>query len=424
MKNLFYLWAVWCCIALSACSTNEEGNSLLPDIYMEKARMILATGDLDVKIKVDEPVATTVTVPFTLAGEAVEGTDFTLSSHEFVFQPGEDEAVVRLSRVAGSIGDTDKELLLNLDRKSVPQGYRIGLMNFTTVTLMSKNAVIVSFKKSTDVLNLKGMYGIMLGRVDGSAYRASEALQFELEVDPSSTAVEGENFEFPDGPFITIRKNKNSGSFNVNMLKKEAGKDKLVLRLKDKSGYAAGANSSIELSLAGPYVLNGTWVFKDISNKDWWETSWGEDISVFPKGTSEDQITFAGDSYKSYMFTPSLKGDLKNYFTEGGTVTWQEEVYKDYGEESVASDRVQYAVEVLSFDHINVNFSATHSKIRSAVVSFRITKDIDGEDILECTIDDFEPTDFLVNTYDMMKDYGETPVMLSCPLRLRFTRVK
>ncbi|BDW75363.1 hypothetical protein BFINE_11580 [Bacteroides finegoldii DSM 17565] len=41
---------------------------------------------------------------------------------------------------------------------------------------------------------------------------------------------------------------------------------------------------------------------------------YGEDISKAPKGTPSDRITFEGDSYLEYTFTPDLSGDLKNYF--------------------------------------------------------------------------------------------------------------
>lgn len=423
MKRIFYIW-VLCCrfLALASCSSEDNSKSLLPDIYMEKVRSSLAVGSLEVKILVDEPVKSTITVPFTFAGEAVEGTDFTASAHEFVFQPGTKEAVITLNRQENNVGDEDKDLLINLDRKAVPQGYRFGLMNFTTITLMSKNGIVMSFDNDKDILTLKSQYPISLSRVKGGTYRVPEATNFEVEVDPSSTAVEGEHFEFPHGAFVSVPKNKNTGFIAVNWLKQEAGKDKLVLRLKEKSGYAYGNHSTLELTVKGPYVLTGTWAFQGISNKDWWESSWGEDTSTFPTGTADDQITFEGGSYKGYTFIPLLKGDLKNYFVEGGTVTWQDEVYKDYQEDATAM-RVQHAVEVFSFEHINVNFSATHRKLRPAVVSFRIIQEED-KDILECTIDDFEPTDFLAATYDIMKDYGENPVMLSCPLRLRFTRVK
>lgn len=150
---------------------------------------------------------------------------------------------------------------------------------------------------------------------------------------------------------------------------------------------------------------------------------WGEDITKFPTGTSADQIKFEGNSYQEYTFIPTLSGELKNYFgTESCTVTYKEELEKTIEEESTRY-QVTAKIAVLQFPSVNVNFSANNTSNRAAVVGFRIIKS-DGKDILECTIDDFEPTDFMTDTYDMMKDYGEDPIMKSAPLRLHFTRVK
>lgn len=70
-----------------------------------------------------------------------------------------------------------------------------------------------------------------------------------------------------------------------------------------------------------------------------------------------------------------------------------------------------------------MNFSATQTQKREAVVGFRIIEK-DGKQILECTIDDFEPKDFLSDVYEMFKDFNEYPVMKSAPLRLHFTKVE
>ena len=59
-----------------------------------------------------------------------------------------------------------------------------------------------------------------------------------------------------------------------------------------------------------------------------------------------------------------------------------------------------------------------------AVVGFRILRETGSPDVLECTIYDYEPTDFLNGVYEMYKDYGSDPIMLEAPLRLQFVRVK
>ena len=96
-------------------------------------------------------------------------------------------------------------------------------------------------------------------------------------------------------------------------------------------------------------------------------------------------------------------------------MTYKGEDDKGYQEESNLQ-LVEHVVALLEFEKVNVNFSATHSNVRPSELGFRIIT-VDGEEILECTIDDFEPTDFLADEYEMM---GE---MSLCPLRLYFTRV-
>ena len=119
-----------------------------------------------------------------------------------------------------------------------------------------------------------------------------------------------------------------------------------------------------------------------------------------------------------------MSGDLKNYFgTESCTVTYVGELEKTLEEQSGMGSRVIVKVATLKFPSVNANFSATNKNMREAVVSFRIIQS-EGKEILECTIDDFEPTDFMADIYEMYKDMGEDPIMLSAPLRLYFTKVK
>ena len=110
-----------------------------------------------------------------------------------------------------------------------------------------------------------------------------------------------------------------------------------------------------------------------------------------------------------------MQGDLKNFFVTSCTATYKGEAEKLIEEDS--GMRPVYAnMTVLEFGEVNVNFSATNSTLRAAEVSFR-TITVDDEEILELTIDDYEPTDFLTDEYGL---FGDTE---SLPLRLYFTRV-
>lgn len=416
-KVLWFLLIVCAFVATSCTSDNEE--KALAQLNFAQARYTLAKTTVDVKLIADRAPSTTISVPVSFAGVAVKGVDFIPSAEAFTLKAGETEAVISLTRVVENIGDIEKELIVNL--KTAPEGYVIGAMNYTSVELFSNNAVFISFDKNSDILTLSTEYPITLEKFTGGAYKAASDTKIEVEVASSSTAVEGTHFEFTNGKYITVAKNKSKGSLLVKFLKKEAGRDKLVLRLVEKDGYAYGSNASIIISVNGAFDLAGTWSFDQIVNKEWWATSWGEDTSIFPKGTSADQIVISGSSYTDYTFTPSLNGDLRNYFTSAGKITFKEEIYKTYQEDGGLS-QVLKKVSVYEFPSVNVNFSTTNSKIRKALVGFR-TIMINGQQVLECTIDDYEPTDFLASTYELFKDFGETPIMNSAPLRLHFKRV-
>ena len=69
---------------------------------------------------------------------------------------------------------------------------------------------------------------------------------------------------------------------------------------------------------------------------------------------------------------------------------------------------------VYEFASVNVNFSALNNKERSAKVSFRVTT-IDEQEVLECTLDDYEPTDFFTGIYEFEQNMAGY-----APLRIYF----
>ena len=421
MKQLTYL--LWMCglFFLAACSSDDPQSSTLPQINIEKTHYSLAKGCIEVKLIADAPVSADTEIPFFIYENANENADYILSANSFLLKAGESEATITITRPEGEIGENSTELTLNLNRNAAPKGFHMGLINYTTIELMGKNATIVSFTTKADLLTMQSDFKIRLEKLDGSTYRVKEATDFEVEADPSSTAVEGVHYEFVGKHAATVPRNKNEGTVSIKFLKKEEGKDRLVLRLAEKVGYTLGSNPTIAITVQGPYNISGTWAFKSIVNQEWWATNWYVDTSNFPKGSSEDQITFTGNSYEHYTFTPKIQGDLKNYFDSACSVTYQGERNEKY-EEVGGYPLTTANITVLEFEQINVNFSAKNISNRKAVVGFRILREGNTE-TLECTIYDYEPTDFLEDIYDMFLSYANKPVMLEAPLRLHFTRV-
>ncbi len=401
---------------LTAISCSDKKDMVdLPQIYFEQPHYILAKGDITIRLVADIAAPKKIEIPFTLVGKAVEGTDFTCVEKKFVFEAGSTESTVTFTRIEENIADDSKDLTINLG--AAPEGFRLGVINFATIELFGNQSVFITFDNDMDKLTETGEYNVSLERMNGTKYKASATIQFPVEIDPASTAIEGVHFEFDKGKYATVKKNKNQGSVSLKFLKKEEDKNKLILRLKNKEGFAFGRNAAININIQGTYSLLGTWSYMKMSNYDWFKSAYENMINMsnFPTGTGEDKITFSGNQ-KEYTFIPNLKGDLKNFFIESCKATYMGEEKKDF-QELATSGRYMDEVAIVLFEKVNVNFSSSKQKIRESKLGFRILT-IDDEEVLECTIDDFEPTDFLMEAYEMMGDMTYTP------LRLHFKREK
>ena len=411
MKKLGHYLCILMSMTFILASCSSDDNQRLPQIYIDQPFYTLAKGSIELKIKADQAPLTDVFIPVLFGGTAVEGVDFTVSEPSILL--GETEATFTLTRIEENIGDENKELYVNLQK--APEGFSLGLMNYASVNLLNNNGIIMSFENSTGKVGFSADFSIKLTNMKGGVYKVKVATTFDIEVDESSTAIEGVHYEFVNGAQVVVPINKNKGSFSIKYLKKEEGKDKLILRLANKDGYAIGSNGTLTVTISGPDIFTGTWAFDKITNLDLFEM-YGEDISKAPKGTPSDRITFEGDSYLEYTFTPDLSGDLKNYFgTSPRKITFKEEGDKSFQENSGANVKVS----ILEIPDVNVKFSTTHKDIRPALVGFRLIT-VDSKEVLECTLDDYEPQgeDFGAMIYEFMSS------MEDAPLRIHFSKVE
>ena len=405
----------------SSCSNDDEPQVTLPQISVERSHYNLATGSIEVGIKADVAPAADITVPVKIAGTASTSA-YALSASQFVIKAGETSSSITISRV-GEPGENNETFTINLEQGS---GYTLGLTNYIEITLLSKYGYIMSFDVNEARLNEADEYGITLYNTDGSQYKpaGSETVQVEVDTE-NSTAVEGVNFKFTDSNVVTFS-NKARGTFGIEVIKAEEGKDKLVLRLAEKAGFASGSNPTMTITVAGQDNFAGTWAFPssiaNIENLAMWGSFL--EIDNAPVCSSEDQITLAGGP-DEYTFTPNIKGDFKNYFgTSSQTVRYDKIVEKNFQEIMAANGR-NVKVSQLLFPGMNVKFSATESSIREAKVSFRIIS-VDNQEVLECTLDDYEPsgTTFGAMIYESGCGSYIGGTMDELPIRLYLTRVK
>ncbi|MFR7811787.1 MAG: hypothetical protein ACLU4N_22475 [Butyricimonas faecihominis] len=82
----------------------------------------------------------------------------------------------------------------------------------------------------------------------------------------------------------------------------------------------------------------------------------------------------------------------------------------------------QVTVSMMNLSQANVNFSGVNEKLRSVQVGFRLLED---NETLEVTVFDYEPTDFLYNTYkDLAAWSGEGIPDGDAHDQVSFTKVK
>lgn len=403
----------------TSCSSNEDSPSN-PKVQTVASHMSIATDPVQIYIQIDQAPASNVTVPFHCSGDAVQGTDYTLSASQFVIKAGETSAYVTLSRNDNNISEDNKTLTLNLDNGT---GYELGLSNYTQVTLLGTNGYVISFVDTELKLVEEAEVTVEVLDMSGDYYNSEIAETFQVEVDElNSTAVEGEHFSFPDGKSFTVAAHASKGSFKIKAIKAEEGKDKIVLRLADKAGFATGVNPTMTVTVAGYDNFSGTWAYKEFVNIELFQM-YGMSTDELPTATSSEQIVLTGDTENGYTLETHFTGGFKNYFVDGShQMTYEGQVSKLFQDVYPYTWPFVYSFNVTN---INVKFSASASDVKDAKIGLRLVQS-DGQEVLEMTIDDYNPpTDTywgeILSWMDGMEGLTGGEWM---PVRLYFSRVK
>lgn len=403
-------------MTLSSCGKDDElskrGNVLE---FETTTYSIPQSGELVIKIVTTAPVSTDVSIPFKITGTAEQGTDFDLSSETFVIPAGSKIGEVKVTAKASF--DLNKSFKVVLE--SIPSGINAGNLLFTEVSIGMKDILIYSFESPkltmTETVDIK----LSLIAAEGTFISPTEMrIPVEL-IAGTTTAIEGVHFEF-DGPKeFVVPAGKLQATLKLKFLKQEIGKTTIALKLAPNNNHFVAGNfnkTSINIDGSNFSRLKGTWKYKAFTNRTWLiESIYGmDDEALFPKSNTNDLIIIDENNLSVQM-----TGDLKNYFRNANI--------KDNGE---ITERLQenpgfpppsVKMQLVELSTVNVFFSPLKQNIRKAEVGFRVFIE-NGKDILEITIRDYEPTDFLSNTYEMYKGW-DNPAMKSMPLRFHFQRV-
>lgn len=398
MRKILFVFSLFLSLSLIlACSDDDNSDPKLSfgrPIYILKAAEPLA-----VELIVSEPVTEEIKVPFMIDGSAVLDEDYTISAKEFVLHPGDWIDTVWVTPKENVIGQ--REIRLSL--QEVPR-YRLWNNRWAIIPVETKDIFTCSFSQTTMDLKSEVVVSMKLtvGGVDYMYKR--EELRVPFEIDPASTAVEGEHYEIVGGGRELIMGiQKATADVTIRFLKKEVGKDKVIIRLVEGGLFEGGTNTSVTINVNGPTLYEdfvGTWVSPTFISGDFIKGMvWGHptDCDNLPvNNLSTDRIVFTAGATNT-LNVDGVQGDLAKYLRNCEVVYIGEEPEQLWDQDAYGIKR---DVVTLELSKANVNYSVTNVAERKAIVLVRL---LNKGKVLEFRIVDYEPTDFLTGTY-----YDET----------------
>ena len=146
----------------------------------------------------------------------------------------------------------------------------------------------------------------------------------------------------------------------------------------------------------------------------------GEEIENMPENNlPTDMLEFVNGGTRLKVHAT---GDMAKYFRDADVTFLKEQLVYLYEFGGIGRPP-QVTVSMMNLSQANVNFSGVNEKLRSVQVGFRLLED---NETLEVTVFDYEPTDFLYNTYrDLAAQSGEGDFPMEMHMiRYYFTKVK
>ena len=426
MKNIISI----ACLLLSMCfvaCNDDDSEEKGPQLAFSKLIYTLdAENPLEVEIQVSEPVQANTSVKFNVRGAAVQGEEYELSADEFVIPAGERTASITVTPKNNFEGG--KTIKLEL---SPVEGYVLGEYNFTLIEVLTKGQLICAFAEENYVL--PGELEVRMNAKDantGKYFSASTDTKVPFIVGEHSTAIEHVHYEFVDNPdkMFVIPAKKSYGTIKIKFLKWEEGKTTLFLLVPDGNDRVLpGDVDQTEIYIKGmttPDRLVGKWAFKEVTSIEYLrENNWYgglDEVAHLPENNlPTDILEFVDGGAKLKVHAT---GDMAKYFRDCDVKFLREQQLYLYELAGIGRPPMVTA-SMLELSQANVNFSGTNEKLRAVQVGFRL---LDDKETLEVTVLDYEPTDFLYDTYKSNADYaaeGDFPMDFHM-VRYHFTKVK
>lgn len=425
MKRIISMLA---CALLVVCSCQKAP---LPSVSFETANYVMGADEaLTVKIVTTDAPASDLTVAFAVSGSAVSGSDYQLSSEEFVIKAGETTGHVTVTPLQNLASNLNITMTLML-----PTGYTAGDITTTTISLASKEKAAYSFAVAESKLVSEVDVTLnLIGLESGANFVAGGTYEFPFVFDASSTATAAD-YEVKDGKTAFVFE-KGSKSATVTLVAKGEGEGKKTLVIKvDEAAVSAayGERFSAGVNAVSTVVITKGIIFSDLVGKwayasapimddpeaDIWtlyamisemgDGDMNDDFSKlvipgFPTGTSSDILEFKYVDGKT-MLVPNGTGTVLSYFKECEVSDFSQTTYTWYFYDGEMGRT--YNVTDLALSNANVNYSVSTPSEMPAKVKACLSED--GK-TLNVFITEYTPTDFYANSYAfwaMMEMWGD-----------------
>lgn len=411
MKRIIILLAT--AVAFLASCQDEITLNPAASLFSDKPELKEETAIFRLAVANVADSSQAVVFPVRFEGTAERGTDYSVSADAFVFggeSPVETITVTTLKR------GTDKTLSLTLD---LPEGFDGGRYLSAGYTLHDKYAYL-SFDNAAYLLADSLDLPFKLTDREGRTISISKEAKISLSVNKEkSTAVEGEEFMFPDSSWFIVPVGKTGGSLKLKSLKQsiEPGRDKVVLGIgvEDSDGFGSGKISEIELSLLDHKwsILEGKWKLDTlITDSLYMKEIWKENCSgysLMPEFNERDAVSF---DLMECTFSPSFRSSFSDYFIGKSTMRKGELLEIKLDGENTAT------LQTFLLDNTNRYFSENEkSEDTESLIGLRLVHE-EEEDILEMYLIDHTSRSFMPELETGGKYAPEKPAAASPGLYL------
>ncbi len=415
MKRVLYI--IFAAAAAWACSEEYLGTPAM-SLYSEAPEVLEETAIFRLAV-INMPDSTERRFPVTFGGTAEMGVDYEVSSDEFVY--GGETPVDSIVVTTLKFG-TGKTVSLSVE---VPENMESGMFLTSGFTLQG-NPAYIGFDQGYKLMTDSTYVRFTLTDEEGKDKALGIEAAVTIAVDPvKSTAVEGEDFELPEGLHLTIAPGSKEGKLKIKKLKAkpDAGRDKIVLSMSHAEKFGKGAVRELEINLLDTLWknLDGKWQIDTlVTDTTYMMAFWGEKCTgydLLPVYKSTDAVKI---DIEKAQFDPSFASDFDLYFTGKSVLKKDSVMNLDLGGGRTAE------LQTFMLDNTNRYFDRKEiSEDKESLVGMRLIEGLeDGPDTLDFYVIDYVSKSFMPEL-DTLKLYApEKPVAASPGQFLNITFVK